>query len=104
VVANAKALNGSLHATTKAGAATSISFTGRDVGWIAEKGPGHGLAKVYLDGAYIGSIDLGATTPQPRVIVFARHFSSVGTHVLRIVNVATIGRPMIDVDGIAVLH
>ena len=30
-----------------------------------EKGPGHGLAKVYVDGAYIGSIDLGAATTQP---------------------------------------
>jgi hypothetical protein len=74
------------------------------VGWIAERGPGHGKGKVYVDGVYITTVDLFAAAAQPRTIVFARHWSSVGTHVVRIVNQATTGRPLIDVDGVAVLH
>jgi hypothetical protein len=104
VASNVNALGGTLHATTKAGAATSITFTGRDVGWIAERGPGHGQATVYVDGTYVGTIDLLASAAQPRMVVFARHWSTAGSHVLRIVNLATAGRPLIDIDGIAVLH
>ncbi|HEX2756060.1 MAG TPA: hypothetical protein VHM48_11380 [Candidatus Limnocylindrales bacterium] len=98
------AYGGMLHATAGAGAAMSYTFFGRDVAWIASRGPDYGRAKIYLDGAYIGSIDLFATSPEARRIVFARHWTSVGTHTLRIVNVATSGRPWIDVDGFAVLR
>ena len=52
----------------------------------------------------IGSIDLYAATAQARQIIFARHWTAVGTHTVRIANVATVGRPIIDCDGFAVLR
>jgi hypothetical protein len=98
------AFGGLVHATNGLNRALSYTFSGRDVAWIASRGPDHGKAKVWLDGTYIGSIDLFAASAGARQIVFARHWTSVGTHTLRIVNAATSGRPTIDVDGFAVLR
>lgn len=103
-VAEPDAFGGLIHATRWFNRAMNYTFSGRDVGWIASRGPDHGKAKVWLDGTYVGSIDLFAASPEARRIVFARHWTTVGTHTLRIVNVATVGRPWIDVDGFAVLR
>jgi hypothetical protein len=103
-VADAGAFGGVVHQTTTAGGATSYKVYGRDVAWVASRGPDHGKAKVWIDGAYIGSIDLYAATAQARQIVFAWHWTSLGTHLIRIENVATAGRPIIDCDGYAVLR
>ena len=98
------ALGGWRHQTTSAGAASSFTFSGRDVAWLAERGPGQGKAKVYLDGAYQATVDLGAASAGPPTVVYARHLAAYGTHTLRIVNLATIGRTLIDIDGFAVLR
>jgi hypothetical protein len=90
--------------TSIAGAMVQSTFTARDIAWIAERGPGHGMAKVYIDGSYVSTIDLDATTDQARRVVFARHYSSVGTHTIRVVGLATIGRPVVDVDGFLYLR
>jgi hypothetical protein len=103
-VADPDAFGGMVHATRGLNRSMSYTFSGRDVAWIASRGPDHGKAKVWLDGTYIGSIDLFAASAEARRIVFARHWTTVGTHTLRIVNAATVGRPWIDVDGFAVLR
>jgi hypothetical protein len=102
--ADPAAYGGVLHATAALGASMSFRFTGRDVGWVASRGPDHGKAKVYLDGIYVRTIDLYAGSTQARRIVFAWSWRTVGTHTVRIVNVATAGRAWIDVDGFAYLH
>jgi hypothetical protein len=98
------ALGGSDHESIQSGAGVSFRFSARDLGWIAERGPGHGKAKVYIDGAYVATIDLDATSLQPRKIVFQRHWSTLGTHTIRVVGQATSGRPLITFDGIAILR
>ena len=102
--ADGAAFGASVHSTSAVGKAMSYTFSGRDLGWIASRGPDHGRAKVYIDGTYVGSVDLFAASPEARRIVFVRHWASAGTHRVRIVNVATSGRPVIDVDGFAILR
>lgn len=103
-VPDGAAFGGVVHETSTAGAATIYRFSGRDVAFVASRGPDHGKAKVWIDGTYVGSIDLYAATAQARQIIFARHWTAVGTHTVRIANVATVGRPIIDCDGFAVLR
>lgn len=98
------ALGGWRHETIAADAAASFTFSGRDLAWLAERGPGQGKAKVYLDGVYQRTVDLGAASDGPPTVVYARHLVAYGTHTLRIVTLATAGRPLIDSDGFAVLR
>jgi hypothetical protein len=84
-------------------ASASYRVSARAIAWVAGRGPGHGKAKVYIDGVLRATIDLGART-DVRHVVFAYRWSSLAIHTIRIVNAATAGRPMIDVDGIIVLR
>jgi hypothetical protein len=67
-VADATARGGSLHESAAAGSVARYRFTGRDVAWIAERGPGHGRARVYLDGVLVATVDLAATTDAPACV------------------------------------
>jgi hypothetical protein len=103
-VADSTAFSSYLHETKTLSAKATYSFTGRDIAWIAEKGPGHGKARVYIDGVAVATIDLTATSWKPRQIVYTKHWSTVGTHSIKIVNLATSGRRMIDLDGFVTLR
>ena len=98
------ALDGGLHHSDVAGASAVFEFVGRDVAWIAEKGPMKGSAKVYIDGDLIATIDLNAGSDAARRIVFRKHWSTAGSHRIRIVVEATVGHPLVTLDGLAVLR
>jgi hypothetical protein len=98
------ALGAKLAESGVANATARYTFRGRDVAWLAERGPGHGTAKVYVDGKLIKVVDLEAGVDQPRRIVFSRHWSTVGTHTIRIVVTGTAGRPIVSLDGFIRLH
>jgi hypothetical protein len=98
------ALDGALHTSSRAGAFARFTFTGRDVAWIAEKGIGKGRAKVYVDGVLRTTVDLAAAADVPRQIVFRAHWTTAGSHVVKIVVEGTVGRPIVTVDGLAYLQ
>jgi hypothetical protein len=98
------AFGGVAHEATAEGRAVRFTFTGRDIAWIAERGPGFGKAKVYVDGVYIKTVDTGHDQNLPRRLVFRKHWSYVGTHTIRIVVSGTSGRPTISLDGFAILR
>jgi hypothetical protein len=104
IEADPTALDGTLHASSIAGAFAKFTFTGRDVAWIAEKGVGKGRAKVYVDGHFRTTIDLASPSDAAGQIVFRAHWTTAGTHVVRIVVEGTVGRPIVTVDGLAVLQ
>ena len=79
------------------------SFTGRSVALVAPRGPGRGLASIWVDGAKVATIDLRSSTLSPRVIVFARSWPGAGRHSIRIVVAGTPGRPRVDVDALIVV-
>jgi hypothetical protein len=103
-VPDAAARGGSLHESGSASAAARTTFTGRDVAWIAERGPGHGRAKVYVDGVLRATVDLTATADAPARVAWKRHWSTKATHTVRIVVEGTAGRPTVDVDGFLILR
>lgn len=68
------------------------------VGLVMHKGPGRGAFKVYVNGVLKGTVDTYAATNQPRTVVWQG--SVTGTSTVKIVNVATKGRPRIDLDAV----
>jgi hypothetical protein len=90
--------------TTSPGASAVINFSTRiansPIGIVMPKGPGRGKFTVYLDGVNKGTIDTRAALAAPNVIVWAGKAPRAGSHVVRIVNQATVGRPRIDLDAV----
>ncbi len=102
--ADTTARGGSIHEASGAASRAVITFTGRDIAWLAERGPGHGAAKVYVDGALAATVDLNAATDAPARVVFRRHWAVKDAHTVRIVVSGTAGRPIVGVDGFALLR
>jgi hypothetical protein len=85
-------------ASQAAGASARITFTGQQIAWVSTLGPTRGQARVYVDGAFVRTVDLRSATGAVRRIVYARAWSSPGRHTLEIRVVGTPGRPRVDVD------
>jgi hypothetical protein len=81
-----------------------VSFTADGFAWVAERGPGQGRAEVYVDGVHAGHVRLWAASPKVPRIVFARGWTSAGSHEVKIVVVGTAGHPTVNVDAFAFLH
>ncbi len=84
--------------TTQAGAKVSFTFTGSQVAWVGTRSSRTGVARVYLDGRRVATIDTVAGTRAYRQVLWARR-TTRGTHTVTIVNAATSGRSTVTVDG-----
>jgi hypothetical protein len=82
------------------GDSARFTFTGRNFVWVSTTRPGGGSAKVYVNGTYIKTVSTYAGAFAPRMMVFFRHWSSVGTHTFKIVSLG----PWVSVDGFVVLQ
>lgn len=103
-VTDATARGGTLREASAAASQARFAFAGRDVAWLAERGPGHGIARVYVDGALAATVDLNTTLDAPARVVFRRHWGTKSDHTVRIVAQGTVGRPVVSLDGFAVLR
>jgi len=93
------ASGGTVRYATTTGASATFRFTGTSVAWVSTMGTNRGAAWVYIDGAFARSVSLRATSTHPRAIVFARSWSAVGSHTIKIVVAGTAGHPRVDVDA-----
>lgn len=95
---------GSLRYATGAGASARHTFTGRSIAWLGSVGPDRGAVKVYVDGAYVTTIDTHAATAGYRRVLFGRSWGSSGVHTVKLVVVGTAGHPRVDLDAFEVLR
>jgi subtilisin family serine protease len=100
----APALGGNVALSSQAGATVRVSFTGRGIAWVATKATNRGQARVWLDGTYLGTVDLYRDAALARAMVLARRVSVDDDHELVIQVVGTEGRPKVDLDGIVILN
>ena len=98
------ASGGHTHYASRAGAAATFRFTGRAFALISPKGPTRGSLKLYVDGAYAGTVSLHRSSAVPRVVVAARSWSTSGAHTVRAVVVGTLHHPRVDIDAFAILR
>jgi hypothetical protein len=98
-VLTSSASGGSLRYSASRGAAAKYLFYGSGVAWVAARGPSRGAAYVYVDGVYVKTVNLWASSGHSRTIVFTRNWASPGNHTLRIVVAGTRGHARVDVDA-----
>jgi hypothetical protein len=73
--------------------------TNKHVALIMAKGPARGKASIYFDGVYVKTIDTYARVNTNRVVMWDKALTGSANHTIKVVNLATSGRPRIDVDG-----
>ena len=101
--ADTHAFGGRRATTTLPAQTAGFTFVGRQIGWVAQRGPSRGAADVYLDGTWTATVDLYGTTNAARRMVFRATWPSVGGHTLAITTAGTPGRPRVDLDTLVVL-
>ena len=98
-VSSASASGGSLKYATAPGARATYRFWGSSIAWVAPKGPSRGSAKVYIDGAYATTVSLYKSSYVSRSLVYAKAWTSNGTHTIKIVVAGTARHPRVDIDA-----
>lgn len=93
---------GTAQATTTAGASARITASSKGIGWVTRRGPGRGVAQVYVDGALVATIDLERPAVTGPIVAYARSWTKPGTHTMKVVAQGTLGRPLVEVDGFVV--
>jgi hypothetical protein len=68
------------------------------VALVMDQGPGHGVARIAVDGRVKGTVDTEAASAMHRNIVWTGSLKP-GAHIIRIVNLATPGRARVDFDA-----
>jgi hypothetical protein len=93
---------GSVRYATVAGKAVSYRFTGRSVAFVTTRATTRGKVKIYLDGIYQVTLDLGGSTLH-RDVAWQKTWATSATRTVRLVVVGTSGRPRVDLDAFAVV-
>ncbi|MGW5463830.1 N-acetylmuramoyl-L-alanine amidase [Streptomyces sp. NPDC003996] len=93
-------LGGKSYSSGSKGASLSWTFTGRSASWVVSRASSSGQAYVYVDGVKVSTVDLKSSTTLYRQAIWTKTWSSSAKHTVKIVVVATSGRPTITTDGL----
>ena len=94
---------GSARYTSTSGRSASYTFTGRAIALVTTRGTTRGKVRIYVDGVLQATVDTYRSSAQYRSVVWRRAYPSTVTKTVRIVVLATGGRPRVDLDAFAVL-
>ena len=75
-----KALGGSHRFASRYGARASLARAYWDIAIVATRTPGSGSAQVWIDGVLSATINLHASSPRYRQLVYQHHFSTLAMH------------------------
>jgi hypothetical protein len=75
---------GSIAFSVEAGARATLSFNGTGVSWIGRRGPGMGIANLYLDGVAVATVDAYAPTDAVQAVLYTSPAISAGPHTLAV--------------------
>jgi hypothetical protein len=84
------------------GASATMSFTGRSVSWHGPTGPTRGVAKVYVDGRLVRTVDLRRPSFRARSTLFQTSWPTAGRHTIAIVVASSKGRSMVAIDDVTI--
>ncbi|MFE7331351.1 N-acetylmuramoyl-L-alanine amidase [Streptomyces sp. NPDC057565] len=96
-------LGGKSYSSSSKGASLSWTFTGRSAAWVVSRAATSGQAYVYVDGTKVATVDLKSSTTKYRDALWTKSWSTSAKHTVKIVVVATSGRPAITTDGLVYL-
>ncbi len=92
---------GGVKYATQAGAKASFTFTGTRILWYGPVGRTRGQARIFIDGTYLKTISLYASSFTARKVVFSKGWSSAARHTLVIEVVGTAGHAYVAIDELA---
>jgi hypothetical protein len=98
------ALGSKLRVTSAKSASVTYTFTGRGVTFVSRKSRTSGKVAVYVDGKLATTLDLYYNGTLYRWVSFTKAFPTSGKHTLKLVNLATSGRPRLYIDGFATVR
>jgi hypothetical protein len=93
---------GKARSARTAGATATFTFTGKTVGWVSLKAPNRGRAAIYVNGTYVTTVDLKATSTQAQRVVWSRTWTTSARRTVTIRVLGTSGRPTVTIDGFVV--
>ncbi|MEW2487226.1 N-acetylmuramoyl-L-alanine amidase [Streptomyces sp. NPDC048411] len=96
-------LGGKSYSSSAKGASLSWTFTGRSAAWVVSRASTSGQAYVYVDGTKVATVDLKSSTTKYRDALWTKSWSTSAKHTVKIVVVATSGRPAVTTDGLVYL-
>ncbi|MFV5994472.1 N-acetylmuramoyl-L-alanine amidase [Streptomyces sp. NPDC056231] len=96
-------LGGKSYSSSSKSASLSWTFTGRSAAWVVSRAATSGQAYVYVDGTKVATVDLKSSTTKYRDALWTKSWSTSAKHTVKIVVVATSGRPAITTDGLVYL-
>ncbi|MFJ7252022.1 peptidoglycan recognition protein [Streptomyces sp. NPDC098085] len=96
-------LGGTSYSSSSKGASLSWTFTGRSVALVASRASTSGQVYVYVDGVKVSTVDLKSATAKYRDALWTKSWTGSAKHTVKIVVVATSGRPAVTTDGIVYL-
>jgi len=102
-VASSTAVGGFVEQATTKGAWATLTTAGSNLSLVAPIGPTYGKATIYVDGVKKQTLNLNRATKGQRLIEYKIGFSTLTTHVLKIVVAGTAGHPTVPIDAFAVL-
>ena len=88
-------------------ASAAHDFTGRQVAWIASRGPDRGRAKVFINGVLVETIDLYSATRRHRQVVFMTDPGAAETQTIMIKVISKSGLSSgtrVDLDAFITLN
>jgi hypothetical protein len=94
---------GSGRVNSAPGAKAYQTVTARSAGLIATKSATQGKFQLYVDGRLRGTIDLYSARPAARQVVWSTNWTTSGRHTITMINLATKGRPQVNVDALVTL-
>ncbi|MET9118326.1 N-acetylmuramoyl-L-alanine amidase [Streptomyces longwoodensis] len=96
-------LGGKSYSSSAKNAALTWTFTGRSASWVVSRATTSGQAYVYVDGVKVSTVDLKSATTLYRQAIWTKTWPTSAKHTVKIVVVATTGRPTITTDGLVYL-
>ncbi|MFD7433057.1 N-acetylmuramoyl-L-alanine amidase [Streptomyces sp. NPDC059861] len=93
-------LGGKSYSSGSKSASLTWTFTGRSASWVVSRASTSGQAYVYVDGVKVSTVDLKSSTTLYRQAIWTKTWTSSAKHTVKIVVVATSGRPTITTDGL----
>jgi hypothetical protein len=99
-----RAYGRSVKQSDRAEATATFHFTGRDIAWVASRGPTHGSARVLIDGRTAAIVHTHAPTTQRRRVVFTHTWPTNGAHTIKIILLGTRGHPLVDIDALLTIR
>ena len=95
------------YAQSLKGDSARFSFVGRSIAWAAPKDVDRGRAEVWVDGVRVQTVDLYASSSQPRKIIFGKSWTTAGSHTIEVralgTRNASSSGTRVDVDAFVVL-